>query len=123
MVTVPTLSAGDYPPAGRRFLTAYGRLYGAWQPDAIYGYEAMSLILDAVSRATGDGTRPAVRSRVTRALFATRDRRSVLGTYGITRLGDTTLRRGGSIAWRTAGSRSGSRCPAERGPAVKFGFG
>jgi branched-chain amino acid transport system substrate-binding protein len=92
VVTVPTLSNGDYPPAGRRFLAAYARRYGGWQPDAIYGYEAMSLILDAVSRATDHGTRPAVRSRVTHALFATRDRSSVLGTYGITRLGDTTLR-------------------------------
>ena len=92
VMTVPTLSNGDYPPAGRRFLAAYGRRYGAWQPDAIYGYEAMSLLLDAVSRATEHGTRPAVRSRVTHALFATRDRSSVLGTYGITRLGDTTLR-------------------------------
>ncbi|HEX3834426.1 MAG TPA: branched-chain amino acid ABC transporter substrate-binding protein [Solirubrobacteraceae bacterium] len=92
VVTVATLSDGDYPPAGRRFLAAYARRYGGWQPDAIYGYEAMSLILDAVSRATGHGTRPAVRSAVTRALFATRDRHSVLGTYGITRLGDTTLR-------------------------------
>jgi branched-chain amino acid transport system substrate-binding protein len=69
---------------------AYARRYGGWQPDAIYGYDAMSLILDAVSRATEHGTRPAVRSRVTHALFATRDRQSVLGTYGITRLGDTT---------------------------------
>jgi branched-chain amino acid transport system substrate-binding protein len=92
VVTVATLSNDDYPRAGRRFLAAYGRRYGAWQPDAIYGYGAMSLILDAVSHATDHGTRPAVRSQVTHALFATRDRHSVLGTYGITDLGDTTLR-------------------------------
>jgi branched-chain amino acid transport system substrate-binding protein len=100
VMTVATLSNFDYPPAGRRFLAAYARRYGAWQPDAIYGYEAMSLILDAVSRATEHGTRPAVRSRVTQALFATRDRRSVLGTYGITHFGDTTLRLWGAYRVR-----------------------
>jgi branched-chain amino acid transport system substrate-binding protein len=95
VMTVATLSNGDYPPAGRRFLAAYARRYGAWQPDAIYGYEAMSLLLDAVSRATEHSSDPAVRSRVTHALFATRDRHSVLGTYGIDRHGDTTMRRWG----------------------------
>jgi branched-chain amino acid transport system substrate-binding protein len=95
VVTVATLSSADYPPAGRRFLAAYSRLYGAWQPDAIYGYEAMSLLLDAISRATGHGTDPALRSQVTHALFATRDRHSVLGTFGIDRFGDTTQRRWG----------------------------
>jgi branched-chain amino acid transport system substrate-binding protein len=95
VVTAATLSNADYPPAGRRFLAAYARRYGSWQPDAIFGYEAMSLLLDAVARATDHGTRTALRSRVTDALFATRDRHSVLGTYGIDHLGDTTLRRWG----------------------------
>jgi ABC-type branched-subunit amino acid transport system substrate-binding protein len=89
------LSESDYPPAGRRFLAAYARRYGAWQPDAIFGYAAMSLLLDAVSRATDHGSDPAVRSSITRALFATRDRHGVLGTYSIDRHGDTTLRRWG----------------------------
>jgi branched-chain amino acid transport system substrate-binding protein len=95
VMTVATLSDSDYPPSGRRFLAAYARRYGAWQPDAIFGYAAMSLLLDAVSRATDHGSDPAVRSGVTRALFATRDRHSVLGTYSIDRHGDTTLRRWG----------------------------
>ena len=38
------------------FLAAYARRFGGWQPDAIYGYEAMSLMLDAISRATEHGT-------------------------------------------------------------------
>jgi branched-chain amino acid transport system substrate-binding protein len=94
-ITLATLNGGAYPPAGRRFLAAYARRFGAWQPDAIFGYEAMSLMLDAVSRATDGGTSAAVRSRVTRAIFATRDRDSVLGTYSIDRHGDTTLDRYG----------------------------
>ena len=90
-MTVATLSIGDYPPAGRRFFHAYARRYGAWQPDAIFGYEAMSLMLDAISRATRDGRGAARRSRVIHRIFATRDRRSVLGTYSIDSDGDTTL--------------------------------
>lgn len=90
-ITAPVLDVASYPPAGRRFWTAYARRYGAWQPDAIYGYEAMSLMLDAISRATHHGRRAALRSAVTRAIFTTRDRRSVLGTYSITSRGDTTL--------------------------------
>ncbi len=96
VVTVATLSNDDYPPAGRRFLAGFARRFGGWQPDAIFGYEAMGLLLDAISRATEHGTSPAVRSRVTRALFATRDRHSVLGTYSLDHLGDTTSRRWGA---------------------------
>ena len=39
-----------------------------------------------------------MRSKVLRAIFDTRDRRSVLGTYSITPTGDTTIRRYG--VWR-----------------------
>jgi branched-chain amino acid transport system substrate-binding protein len=92
VLTVATLRAGDYPPAGQRFEAAYAKRYGGWQPDAIFGYEAMDLLIDAISRSTDHGRSPALRSRLTRALFATRDRTSVLGTYSIDRLGDTSLR-------------------------------
>lgn len=95
LLTMPMLAGGMYPPGGRRFLTAYGRRYGRWEPDAIFGYEAMSLMLNAVSRATGGGRRQAVRSRVIHEIFATRNRHSVLGTYSIDRQGDTTLNRFG----------------------------
>ncbi|MGO9790645.1 MAG: ABC transporter substrate-binding protein [Solirubrobacteraceae bacterium] len=85
-------------PAGReRVLAAtfereYERLYGPPEPTAIYGYEAMSLMLDAISRATDGGRRQAERSRVVAALFDTRDRRSVLGDYSMQSDGNTTLR-------------------------------
>jgi branched-chain amino acid transport system substrate-binding protein len=55
----------------------------------------MSLMLNAISRATDRGRETARRSKVRAALFSTRDRRSVLGTYSIDRNGDTTLRRYG----------------------------
>jgi branched-chain amino acid transport system substrate-binding protein len=91
VVTVATLSRADYPPAGRRFLDAYTRRYGPPQPPAIFGYEAMSLMLDAISRATDHGRYPALRSKVLAQLFATHDRSSVLGAYSIDPKGDTTI--------------------------------
>jgi branched-chain amino acid transport system substrate-binding protein len=95
VLTSPTLALSAYPPSARAFNTAYERRYGPPQLAAIYGYEAMSLLLSAIERATHHGTRPAVRSEVRAAIFATRDRRSVLGTYSVNRYGDTTLRRYG----------------------------
>ena len=62
--------------------------YGEDNPDpyAIYGYEAMSLALDAIERSkTGE------KADIMKALFATKDRASVLGTYSIDENGDTTL--------------------------------
>ncbi len=91
LLTVATLSPSSYPPAGRRFFRDYERRFGAPQPAAIFGYEAMALMLDAISRATAKGTHEALRSKVLAAVFATRDRHSVLGTYSIDRNGDTTL--------------------------------
>jgi branched-chain amino acid transport system substrate-binding protein len=55
-------------------------------PYAIYGYEAMRLALDAIQRSqTGEN------ADVLKALFATKDRQGVLGTYSIDENGDTTL--------------------------------
>lgn len=92
VLTLATLRTGDYPPVGQRFTAAFARRFSGWQPDAIFGYEAMSLLLDAISRATDGGRRPPLRSRVVHELFTARDPTSVLGPYTIDRLGDTSLR-------------------------------
>lgn len=81
-VTVATLDPASYPPSGQSVIAALG---GNPDPYALYGYEAMSLLLDAIAR--GDGTR----AGTVKALFATRDRDSVLGRYSIDPFGDTTL--------------------------------
>jgi branched-chain amino acid transport system substrate-binding protein len=78
--------------ATKAFYAAYERRSGMALPAAIYGYEAMSLLLSAITRATEHGTDPAERTKVLAALFGTRNRHSVLGTYSIDRLGDTTMR-------------------------------
>jgi branched-chain amino acid transport system substrate-binding protein len=77
------------------FFADYSQLYGTPQPYAIYGYETMSLMLDAISRATHGGKIAAQRSKVVAAIFKTRNRHSVLGTYSINGNGDTTLTRYG----------------------------
>jgi branched-chain amino acid transport system substrate-binding protein len=95
LITAPALEANDYPPSGRAFLAAYARRYGTPEPAAIFGYEAMSLMLAGISAATDHGRKDAVRSKVAGAILKMRDRHSALGNYGIDRDGDTTLRRYG----------------------------
>ncbi len=91
------LTAPAPDPVGRAhavataFERAYTRHYGPPEPVAIYGYEAMSLLLDAISRASEHGRRPVERSLVVSALLQTRDRPSMLGDYSVESRGDTTL--------------------------------
>jgi branched-chain amino acid transport system substrate-binding protein len=87
--TVATLSPDKYPPAGQKFFEDYKTTYGDQNPDpyALYGFETMSLALDAINRAGDKGND---RQAVIQQLFATKDRQSVLGTYSIDQNGDTT---------------------------------
>jgi branched-chain amino acid transport system substrate-binding protein len=91
LITSPALGGSAYPPAARGFFAAFGRRYGSPQPDAILGYESMRLMLSAIREATHGGRRPARRSAVVSAIFNTRHRHSVLGTYSIDPTGDTTM--------------------------------
>jgi branched-chain amino acid transport system substrate-binding protein len=87
-LTVATLSPKSYGEAGKKFFDDYEKEYGEKNPNpySIYGYEAMSLALDAIERSqTGK------REDVVKALFATEARDSPLGTYSIDENGDTTL--------------------------------
>src|SRR5436190_9988203 len=87
--TVATLSPDKYPPAGQKFFSDYKSTYNDQNPDpyALYGFETMSLALDAINRAGDQGND---RQAVIQQLFATKDRQSVLGTYSIDQNGDTT---------------------------------
>jgi branched-chain amino acid transport system substrate-binding protein len=95
ILTAPLLAADDYPASEHSFAASYERDYGPTEPASVFGYEATSLLLNAIDRATDHGTKPAIRAQVRAALFATRKRHSVLGTYSINPDGDTTLRRYG----------------------------
>ncbi len=87
-LTVATLSPDEYPPEGQEFFDQFKEKYDEPNPNpyAIYGYEAMRLALDAIER-SGTGEQADILS----ALFETKDRQSVLGTYSIDENGDTTL--------------------------------
>jgi branched-chain amino acid transport system substrate-binding protein len=98
LITMPALGPADYPPAGQAFLRLYAAQFGAPDPSAIFGYEAMSLLLRAISRASDGGRHPVLRSHVVAALLSTRDRQGAIGTYSIDSDGDTTIRRYG--VWR-----------------------
>jgi branched-chain amino acid transport system substrate-binding protein len=95
VLTAPAPDPGRSSGTARAFTAAYERRFGAVEPDSIFGYEAMSLLLSAIARATDQGTITAVRGKVRAAIFATRERASVLGRYSIDSGGDTTLRRYG----------------------------
>ncbi|MGO9955348.1 MAG: branched-chain amino acid ABC transporter substrate-binding protein [Solirubrobacteraceae bacterium] len=88
--TVATQDLNAYP-GGKQFLAAYKAKYGTAQPDpyAIYGYEVMKLGLDTIASLGANGDNKA---DVLKALFATKSRNSVLGTYGFDANGDTTLK-------------------------------
>jgi len=87
-VTVATLSPDEYPEEGQRFFADFEQKYGEKNPNpyAIYGYEAMRLALDAIERSQ-TGKKP----DIVKALFESKDRESVLGTYSIDENGDTSL--------------------------------
>jgi branched-chain amino acid transport system substrate-binding protein len=89
-VTVATLSPDQYPPEGKRFFQQFEQKYNEPNPDpyAIYGFEAMDLVLDTIEELGADG---GDRQAVIDALFETQGRESVLGTYDIDENGDTTL--------------------------------
>jgi branched-chain amino acid transport system substrate-binding protein len=97
-VVSPALALAALPLAGRRFARAFQSRYGRPPgPYAVLGYEAMSVVLDAMAAAGKRANHP---QAVIRAFFQIRDRRSVLGTYSIDREGDTTLRRFGGYRVR-----------------------
>jgi len=88
-LTAPTLSPDDLPPAGQQFYKDYESTYGEPQdqidPYAVYGYEAMAVVCDAIAQGGDD------KKAVIDAFFATKGRESPLGTYDIDADGDTTL--------------------------------
>jgi branched-chain amino acid transport system substrate-binding protein len=92
-LTTPVLDAASYPAAAARVLSDYRRHFGAPPgPYALYGYEAMSVVLAAIRRA---GARGNDRLAVIASFFATHNRASVLGSYSIQPDGETTLARYG----------------------------
>ena len=89
LITIYVLPPSALPPAGQDFFRRYSARWGDPTPDpyAVYGYESMRLVLDAIAAVGPD------REAIIRWLHtAVRDRPSPFGTYSIDRFGDTSLR-------------------------------
>jgi branched-chain amino acid transport system substrate-binding protein len=108
-LTTPALPASSYPPAAARVLAEYRRHFGGeGGAYALYGYEAMSVVLATIRRAGAKGNN---RLAVIAGFLATRDRASVLGSYSMQPDGETTLARygvdrvsgGRAVFYRAAG--------------------
>jgi branched-chain amino acid transport system substrate-binding protein len=93
-ITVGTIDPKDYPPEGQKFFQDFKAAYGTDKPEpyAIYGYEAMSLMLDAMKRA---GDKCNDRAAIIDQVFKTKDKKSVLGTYSVDKDGDVTTKQFG----------------------------
>jgi branched-chain amino acid transport system substrate-binding protein len=101
-VTSAALAPSQLPTAGQefaqRFRERFDREPGRY---AAYGYEAMAVVLDSIERAGAEG---GSREAVTDAFLDTSDRDSVLGTYSIDEVGETTLDR--LTGYRLEGERA-----------------
>jgi branched-chain amino acid transport system substrate-binding protein len=89
VLTSAAQDPSQLPALGRRFVRTFRDRYRRSPgPYAAYGYEAMAVVLDSIRRAGDSGDD---RDSVVDAFFDTQDRHSVLGTYSIDDVGDTTL--------------------------------
>jgi branched-chain amino acid transport system substrate-binding protein len=111
-VLSPFLPTSEYGPRARRVLARIEPLpVGATGAEALYGYEAMRVVLDAIA---ATGTDAGDRVAVARAALAPRSRRSVIGDYGVLATGDVTTARFGAYRrsateFRYLGQRVGHR--------------
>jgi branched-chain amino acid transport system substrate-binding protein len=92
-LSTPVLPVNLYPSSGQRVLSDYVKTFGGEAgPYVLYGYEAMTLVLDAIRDAGSAGDD---RQTIVDRVLATHDRESVLGRYSFAANGETTLSRYG----------------------------
>ncbi len=90
--SVAGLSPDNYTEAGKKFLTDYEAKYGKLtEPYAIFGYEAMNVLLKAIEDVCAAGGDPTDRATVNKAVFAIKDFDGVLGKWSFDANGDITL--------------------------------
>ncbi len=79
-------------PSGQKFLTDYEAKYGKLtEPYAVYGYEAMNVLMQALENVCASGGNPTDRATVNKAVFAIKDFNGVLGTWSFDQNGDTSI--------------------------------
>jgi branched-chain amino acid transport system substrate-binding protein len=90
--SVAGLAPADYTEAGQKFLKDYEAKHGKLtEPYAIYGYEAMNVLLKAIEDVCAAGGDPTDRAAINKAVFAIKDFDGVLGKWSFDANGDTTL--------------------------------
>jgi branched-chain amino acid transport system substrate-binding protein len=101
-MTSPLLPVTRRPAPAQAMAKRYRELFGeAPPPAALYGYEAMRSVLDAIRQAsTRHPGRQADRQAVIDAYFSGLKRRSVLGDYSIDAQGDTSAASVGAFTAR-----------------------
>jgi branched-chain amino acid transport system substrate-binding protein len=89
-ITVARINPKDYGPKGQKFYKDFAQAYGKEEPEpyAIYGFEAMDVVLDAMDRA-GESCND--RQTVIDEFFKTKNKEGVTGTYDVDKDGDVTL--------------------------------
>lgn len=100
-VLTPELPASEYGPRARRVLARLRvKRSPAPRTEALYGYEAMRLVLDAIAAAGGGA---ADRGEVVRAGLEPRARNSVIGDYRVLASGDVSTARFGAYRISASG--------------------
>ena len=86
------LEVNEFPAKGQQFLSEYEAEYGN-EADyyAIYGYEVMNVLLQAMENICMEGGDVSDRETVRAAVFAIKDFPGVLGTFSFDENGDTSL--------------------------------
>jgi branched-chain amino acid transport system substrate-binding protein len=109
-VVKPALAASGYGPRARRLLERISHARGApVGTEALYGYESMRIVLDAIASAAPDS---GDRAAVVHAALAPRTRASAIGRYRISPSGEVSTVRFG--AYRRTSDRLawlGARTP------------
>lgn len=90
--TVAGRPLDELPQAAQDYRVVYEAEYGPNnEPYAIYGYETISVVINAIESVCAAGGVPTDRAAVRDAVFATKDYNGVLGTWSFDENGDTSL--------------------------------
>ena len=88
-LSAPGFLKADLPPAAVTFVSQFTSAYGhAPEPQAIFGYEAMSAVMAVLREA---GAQANNRATVVHDFLSIKNRQSVLGTYSMSPSGDTSI--------------------------------
>lgn len=102
-MTSPVLPLADRPPAAQRMADRYEERFGEPPPPAaLYGYEAMRSVLEAIRRAGPEGRD---RTGVIEAYLGHREQDTVLGDYAVGTGGDVSGEPIGGFLARDGGVR------------------